>query len=76
MFFRHKLNANYRGEVGSDFSARIQGSLPEQAPVHPWTDQEGRQHPHSFTKVGRRVVISVLVIRECFVQTSLVRNAL
>jgi hypothetical protein len=33
-------------------------------------------YKYVFTKLGRRVVITALVIREYFVQPSLVRNAL
>ncbi|MFE8033743.1 hypothetical protein [Thiohalocapsa marina] len=33
-------------------------------------------YKYFFTKLGRRVVVTALVIREYFVQPSLVRNAL
>jgi hypothetical protein len=33
-------------------------------------------YKYFFTKLGRRVVITALIIREYFVQPSLVRNAL
>ena len=33
-------------------------------------------YKYFFTKLGRRVVVTALIIREYFVQPSLVRNAL
>ncbi len=35
-----------------------------------------RDYKYFFTKLGRRVVVTALVIREYFVQPTLVRNAL
>ena len=36
----------------------------------------GHAYKYFFTKLGRRVVVTALVIREYFVQPTLVRNAL